>query len=297
MFLRWAIGVLTIGLMTAAVYRPHTLQGETGSSGFPPQRIVSLSLATDETLLALVSSERIAALTYLVDDPSFSNVVIEAKTVRQRVRDNAEGVIALKPDLVLLAAYTDAAVRELLREAGVLLLEIHLHDSLDRIQQNIMAIGQAVGEERRARQLVEKMARDLERLKARIAGFSRPRVLYYALGGFVAGSETSLGSMITYAGGQNLVAQLGIRRFKKISKEMLVALNPEVILVSGESGEEGLGELLMADPALQDVEAIRARRVHVISLPYVSTLSHHIIKGVEAIARVLHPEAFALVGG
>jgi iron complex transport system substrate-binding protein len=293
MFLRWALGILAIGLMTTTVYRPHILQGEAGSAVFPPRRIASLSLATDEILLALVPAERIAALTYLADDPRFSNVVVEARTVRHRVRANAEQVIALQPDLILLAAYTSAATKDLLYQAGVALFEFHLYDSLDGIQQNILAVGQAVGEEEHARDLVEEMDRQLETLKVRLAGVSRLRVLYYAAGGFTAGSGTTMDDLITRAGGRNLATEAGIQQFKKISLETLVALNPEAILVSGEPEQEGLRELLMADPALQGVQAIRAGRVHVIPLPYVSSLSHHIIKGVEIMAYVLHPEAFA----
>jgi iron complex transport system substrate-binding protein len=294
--LQWALGVLVAGLVTVTVYRPHVLRGEPVSLVFPPQRIVSLTLATDEILLALVPPERIAALSHLADDPRFSGAVVEAKVVRQRVRANAEQVIALRPDLVFVAAYTSATTKELLHEARVSLFEFQLYDSLDSVQQSILTVGRAVGEEERARDLVEGMESRLETLKVRVAGLSPPGVLYYAVGGFVAGSETSMDDMITHAGGRNLAVQAGIHQFKKISQEMLIALKPEVILVGGESRRKGLRELLMADPALQDVEAIRAGRVHVIPFPYVGTLSHHIVKGVEGIARALHPEAFAVTG-
>ena len=288
-------GALTV-LMALVVYHPHTLRGESSPLVFPPRRVVSLTLATDEILLALVSPERIAALTYLADDLRFSNVVAEGRAVRHRVRANAEQVIALRPDLILLAAYTDAAPKELLRQAGVSLFELRLYDSLDSIQQSILAVGQAIGEEERARSLVADMEQRLEAVRARVANAVRPRVLYYAAGGFTAGSGTTMDDMIASAGGQNLAAEAGIKGFKKISTETLVALNPETILVNEERGQEGLWGLLLADPTLQDVEAIRTRHVHVIPRPYLSTLSHHIVKGVEAIAQALHPEAFTTAG-
>ena len=40
-----------------------------GMAQAKPQRIVSLNLCTDQLLLQLVEPERIAALTYLSDDP------------------------------------------------------------------------------------------------------------------------------------------------------------------------------------------------------------------------------------
>lgn len=285
-------GVLIVVLMAGLVYRPHLLQGDLTPPVFPPQRIVSLNLVADEILLALTPPERIAALTYLADDPGFSNVVAESQHVPHKVRANAEQVIALRPDLVIVAAYTSATVKAPLYETGIPLLELQQFGSLAHVQQNILAIGQATGETGKARALVAEMARRLQELQQRVAGAQRTRVLYYAAGGFTAGSGTTMDEMITHAGGRNVATEAGIQRSKKISQETLVALNPAVILVSGEYGQEGLRELLLADPTLQDVEAIRNGRVHVISRPYASTVSHYVVKGVEAIAQALHPDAF-----
>jgi len=294
---RWTLGMLTTALVATIVYRPHTLSGEQAAPVFLPRRIVSLTLAADEILLALVPPTRIAALTYLADDGRYSNMVVEAQRILHKVRANAEQVLVLRPDLIVVAAYTSATTKTLLRETGISLLELSWYDSLAGVQQNILAMGLAVGEADRAQVLVAEMRRRLQELRQRVAGAPRPRVLYYAAGGFTAGNETTMDEMITAAGGRNLAAEAGIQRIKQISPETLVALNPAALLVSGEQGREGLRELLLADPTLQDIEAIRTSRVYVIPLPYVSTLSHHIVRGVEAIAQALHPEAFAVTRG
>jgi len=84
-----------------------------------PKRIVSLSIATDEMLMELVSVERIAALTYLADDSSISNIKEEAKLVQNKIRANAETVIALQPDLVLIADWHPVELVQVMREAGL----------------------------------------------------------------------------------------------------------------------------------------------------------------------------------
>ncbi|MGH7963824.1 MAG: ABC transporter substrate-binding protein, partial [Candidatus Binatia bacterium] len=286
---------LGAALVAALIYRPHSLPGETPAPVFPPRRIVSLNLVADEILLALVPPERIAALTFLADDPRYSNVVAQARSIPHKVQANAEQVIALQPDLIIMAVYVSASAKTLLRETGVPFLELQHYTSLAGVQQNILAVGQTIGESDRAQALVREMSQRLQKLQQQMAGAPRPRALYYAPGGFVAGSETSMDDIITHAGGHNVAAEAGIRYSKKISHETLIALNPAAILVSGEQGREGLRELLLADPTLQDVAAIRTRQVHVLPLAYVSTLSHHIMKCVEAIARVLHPEVFPAV--
>jgi iron complex transport system substrate-binding protein len=156
---RWIGGGLTGVLMVGLVYRPHLLQGAFAPPVFPPQRIVSLNLAADEVLLALTSHVRIVALTYLADDPTYSNVTAEACAIPHKVKANAEQVLALQPDLIIVSAHTNAAVKAILRTTGVSLLELQQFVSLADVEQNILSIGQATGEAAKAHTLVAMMER------------------------------------------------------------------------------------------------------------------------------------------
>ena len=68
----------------------------------PPQRIVSLSLAVDETLLPVLGPERFAAVTAFAQDPAISNVAVLASEVENAIvsSDDVEQIISLEPDLV-----------------------------------------------------------------------------------------------------------------------------------------------------------------------------------------------------
>lgn len=289
---RWIGRGLTGVLMVGLVYRPHLLRGDFVPPVFPPQRIVSLNLAADEVLLALTPPARIAALTYMADDPTYSNVTAEARAIPHKVKANAEQVLALQPDLIIVSAHTNAALKALLRTTGVSLLELQQFTSLADVEQNILSIGQATGAAAKAHAMVAMMEQRFQEVRQRTVGSPRPRVLYYAAGGFVLGKGTTMDEMIAYAGGQNVALEAGVQGGKKMSQEKLVAFNPAVILVSGESGQEGLRELLLADPTLQEVEAIRTSRVHAIPRAYTSTVSQYVVKCVEAIAQILHPDLF-----
>lgn len=312
----WGTGLLTLGLLVVWVYRPHVLRGETSPPAFPPQRIVSLTLAADEILLALIPAERILGLTYLADDPHYSNVVEAARQVRYKLRSSAEQVIALQPDLVIASAsaYTGVTARSLIRETGIPLLELPWHDSFGGVQKNILTIGRAVGAPQQARALVADMDRRLAAVQDRVAGSPRPRVLYYLPGGFSAGSGTTMDEMIGRAGGLNVVTAAGLQGIKQLSRESLISLNPAVILVGGtpdkENGDDpphvrkrspfsfqphhgSLRSLLLADPSLADTDAVQTGQVYVVPRSYIGSLSHAIVNGVEAIACLLHPHAFA----
>ena len=291
----WLAGVL---LLTAFVYREHVVHGQVSPPVFPPRRVVSMTLAGDEILLALIPTGRILGLTWLVDDPRYSHSVETARQVRHKVSANAEQVIALRPDLVVVSAsaYTGVTARGLLRASGIPLCEIARHESFAGVQRNVLAVGRSVGALPQARRLITTMDRRLRAVQERVARAPHPRTLYYFPGGFTAGHGTTLNEMISRAGGLNVAAEAGIHGVKQLSREALIQLNPAVILVGGEADQTGSGSLrpvLLADASLATIDAIQQRRVYVVSGPSVSSLSHHIVNGVERLARLLHPQAFA----
>ena len=51
----------------------------------PPQRIMSLSLCTDQLLLQLVSKDRITSVTYLSRSSEYSYLSTEAEAVARRI--------------------------------------------------------------------------------------------------------------------------------------------------------------------------------------------------------------------
>jgi iron complex transport system substrate-binding protein len=83
-----------------------------------PQRIVSMTLSTDEILLAICPATRIAGFSALALDPKFSNIVAEAQASGKPTVENAEQVLRLEPDLIFVASYTRAETVEQLQAAG-----------------------------------------------------------------------------------------------------------------------------------------------------------------------------------
>lgn len=104
-WLGWSVGALCTALVAGVANASRGAQGRTFSQEAPPRRIVSLNLAAG-VLLALVSPDRIAALTYLAADPSLSNMTQEAKSVGPRVTANTEQVVALEPRLIVVGRHT-----------------------------------------------------------------------------------------------------------------------------------------------------------------------------------------------
>lgn len=106
----------------------------TDDSGFvvriaqKPRRVVSLNLGTDEILIDLVPPGHIAALSPLAVDAGLSSIVGKAAVVPVKLIGlNVEAIVALRPDLVLMADSVSAEVCESLREMG---LAVHVSRSI-----------------------------------------------------------------------------------------------------------------------------------------------------------------------
>jgi iron complex transport system substrate-binding protein len=275
---------------------PKVLIDQTGRPVVLPQkptRIVSVTLATDEILLALVEPSRLIGVTYLAADERLSNMTQEAAAIPYKVQADPEQIISLQPDLVFVASFLRGEFIRLLQAAGLVLFQFQEYDSIAEIEQNIRLIGQVVGEEAKADALVATMQARLQALaeRLRLIG-NRPRVLYWGSHGYTAGRMTSMDELITYAGGENLAATYGIIGSVNLSAEQVLAMNPQVI-VSGtldHGAQPGLPLALM-HPALQGTDALQHGRVYTIPSRYLVTSSQCIVDGVEAFARVLHGTA------
>jgi cobalamin transport system substrate-binding protein len=255
-----------------------------------PTRIVSVTLATDEILLALVGPPRLLGITYLADDERVSNMTQEAAAIPHKVRADPEQIISLQPDLVFVASFLRGEFIRLLQAAGLVLFQFQEYASIAEIQQNIRLIGEVVGEEAKAEALIAAMQARLQALAEQLRPLgTRPRVLYWGSHGYTAGRMTSMDDLITYAGGENLAATYGMIGSANLSAEQVLAMDPQVI-VSGsldQGAQRGLPAALM-HPALQATDAVQHGRVYTIPSRYLVTISQFIVDGVEAFARVLH---------
>src|SRR5690349_18355271 len=67
----------------------------------PPQRVVSFNICADQLVVALADPAQIAGLSPYAVDPTLSAVAEEARAFR-RIEWQAESIVPLNPDLVLI---------------------------------------------------------------------------------------------------------------------------------------------------------------------------------------------------
>lgn len=290
----------TIGAVEAQESFPRTVVDDYGGKIYlpePPGRIASVTLASDEVLLEILPPERLIACTYFARDPGISGCAEQAAKVQKTVNGDVEEIIGLQPDLVIVAGFTPTSNVTLLRGAGLNVFRFGHYDTLEDIRKNIVRLGYMVGAEQRAAELVKRMDQQLASISDNVKTQVRPRVLYYTPDGYTAGLGTVFDDLLEYAGGVNATADAGITGYDKISTEIAISLNPDVVVFAGTFASAD-GEMqdpldfLEGQQAWQQTPAVRNRRVYVLSAKSITTISHHVVDGARQLAKLLHPDCF-----
>jgi len=294
------------GTTTATGTWPRTISDDMGASlriAARPQRIVSVTLPTDEILLSLVSHSRLAAVTGFAEDPGVSNVTSQVIDVPLKlVQLNVEVVVSLRPDLVFVADWTDAASVKALRTAGLAVYQFKSPTTVKSIEDGIARVGAAVGEEAGAKRLIQWMDTRLAAVAAKVATVpadKRLTVMDYSTYGTSMGAGSSWDEIIRLAGVKNAVADLKADPYGSVplSKETLLTLDPDILMVPSwvygdPKGSDAFYTSIVADPALKGLKAVKQGRVHRMPENMKTATSQYIVFAIEDLARYAYPDLF-----
>ena len=220
----------------------------------PPQRIVSLLPSLTESVCELGQCAR------LVGVDRYSNYPDSVKKLPQvggGLDPNIEAVVALKPDLVLLASSSRAGLRLESLGLRVLVLEPKTHADVQRV---LLKLGQVLG-------VADAQAiwRNID-AATKAAAQSLPKGLaatrvYFEVnpGPYGAGEQSFIGETLTRLGVKNIIpAALG--PFPKLNPEYVVRANPDLIMIGQRSADS-----MAQRPGWQTMRALREQRLCVFS--------------------------------
>jgi iron complex transport system substrate-binding protein len=213
-------------------------------------RVVSFNICADQLVVALADPAQIAGLSPYAADPAFS-VVAEAARAYPRLAFQAEALVALAPDLVLVGPVDRPATRRMLTAAGLRVHETGLVTDLAAARVQIREVAALLGRAERGETLVAA----LDAAQRRLAALHPParRVLVLERGGYAAGPQSLAGALVAAAGWRIADgAPAGLGGF--ISLERVIALGPDLlVLVDPPSQAADQGALLLTHPALRNL--------------------------------------------
>lgn len=258
------------------------------------ERIVTLGGSITETIYALGGEDQLVAR----DASSiFPAAVHQLPDVGYFRTIGAEGVLALKPTLILAAFGTGPENQvELLKNSGVRFVHLESSPSADSTFAMIAGVGQAIGREREAAALVEKLRgqfAEAARLAARSSRRPTAVVLMGAGGGaFQAAFDATAGSaVVELAGGHNPFT--GLKGYKAVSSEELVAADPDFIFIGVRDGTvdgAGFGSPNSPPAWLLATRAAQNGRLHTFDMTYYLVFGPRSGDAVLSLAKALHAE-------
>ena len=266
-----------------------------------PKRIVSYSISTDEILMALVEPERIAALSRLVDDPGISSIVKEAKQIPNRVQgQSVEGVLAFKPDLVIIPDFHPSEMLQSARELGLKVYIYKTPSNVEGVKRSIRQLAALTGEKEKGEEVIAKMDAKINKVQQRIATIpkdKRKRVIQLRSEGAFYAPDNSFGDVCRYAGVSDATLELHYPSAMEITQEKIVELNPDIIFVpdwdyDGKHEIFGEQQKIMNNPSYQGMKAVQEGKVYRISGALVLTVSQYIADAIEEVAGMSYPELF-----
>jgi iron complex transport system substrate-binding protein len=251
---RWARGLFaSLALLLATGAHAVVVTDERGVAvelARPPQRIVSLLPSLSESVCVLGACER------LVGVDRYSNWPDAVRALPQLgggLDPNVEAVVALKPDLVLLAKSSRVIQRLEALGLKVLVLEPKSHGDVQRV---LDTIGLAIGTRDAPRVWHGIDASVTAQALALPAALRNRRVYFEVNSAPYAASESSfIGETLARLGVRNIVpGELG--PFPKLNPEFVVRADPDLIMIGERSGQ-GLSQR----PGWSAMRAVREGRI------------------------------------
>jgi iron complex transport system substrate-binding protein len=253
-----------------------------------PARIVSLAPSITETLFALGAGARVVAVSDYCDYPP---EVTRLPRVGSFNAPNVEAVLAARPDVVIGAPSPGNHENVLtMRRLGIR-VEIVDPERLADLPAVTRTIAAVAGVPEAGERLVATMAREMDAVRAKVAGAPKPRVMMLVGQDplIAVGPESFLGEMLVEAGAVNL-APKG-EAWPRLNLEVVIAADPEVIVDCSMGTEAGTATLAYWT-RFPSITAVQTKRVYPFRSFEALRPGPRLAVALEELARVLHPDRF-----
>ena len=295
-------GCINSSEQQAGGYQVTDVEGTVVEFTHKPQRILTVSAGTDELMLGLVEPERMAAINESLADREHTNipwVCDRIPTVIPR-SPSVEQIAALRPDLVVVTPWMSRENIDAIRELNVPVLVCKSAATMEDIHDNIRLYAAAVGEAERGEKLIGMMEEKLAEIRTKVAAVPEEKkhksIALISIMVNYGGAGCTFDELCRYTDSINAKAAAGNRMGQEMTKEQLVAANPDYLFFpsyeDGATNEENYGRQYLEDPSLAQMTAVRERQIGHPWARYVYNLSQDIVYGIQETAWILYGDEF-----
>lgn len=257
-----------------------------------PERIVSVGGAVTETLYALGLGSKVLAADTTSMYPAEARALPKVGYLRQL---SAEGVLGMRPDLILLGEGAGpAAAVDQIKSADLDVVEVGTPWTPEGVATLIETVGTAAGDASAATDYAETVSAQFDEVAKAVPTTDQPSVLLVLNAGagplLGAGTNTAAEAVITMAGGR--LALPTLEGYKPLSLEPVLAADPDFILIPSHvvmalGGEDALAEI----DVISKTTAGREGRIIVADSLYLLGFGPRTPQAIADLANLFHPQA------
>ncbi|MFC7077196.1 PGF-CTERM-anchored ABC transporter substrate-binding protein [Haloarcula halophila] len=193
-----------------------------------PERVTTTNPSAAQTMWEIGGRDQVVGLTQYA---SYLDGADQRTNVSASFGVDVEKVVGTNPDLVI-APNASAGDVQALRDAGLTVYHLQAATDIDDIRQKTTTIGRLTGNCRGAEEANTWMDANVGAIQGLTADIEdRPRILYPLGSGFVAANNTFIDALFDIAGADNVAAR-DHTGYPQLSNEVLLQLDPEVIVVT-----------------------------------------------------------------
>ena len=267
--------------------------------GFPitiPEEIntiISIGPANTEILVALGFADAIIQTDmFSYDVPGISPDI----ATYDMLSPDLEHIVSLAPDIIFVSGFTRTEGEEPLAQvanAGISVIHIPSAESIADIRDDIRFIAAILDAEPEGEALISEMDAEISRIQEIAEGITERRRVYFEVSPapwmFTFGTGTFLHEMLEIAGAINVFAHY--EGWTGLGDEVLLELNPDVILTSTDFIDDPIGEI-KGRPGWSNLTAVQNGDVFFIDTNSSNRQSHNIVRALQEIATAVYPEKF-----
>jgi iron complex transport system substrate-binding protein len=260
----------------------------------PAQRVVSLAASNTEILFAVGAGKQV------VGRDEFSDYPVEAKDLPSVGGSmgvySLEAIAALKPDLVFAAEINTPEQVKSLEDLGLTVYYLKNPATLEEMYGNLEIAAALTGHSAEAAALIDSLKARVQAVDEKIMPLSYAPVVFYELDStdpakpFTAGPGSFVDLLIARAGGINVGAALE-GQWAQIGLEQLLVSNPKIILL-GDAMWGTTPESVAMRPGWDSLQAVQDKSIFPFDDNLVSRPGPRLVDGLEALAKILHPDLF-----
>jgi len=218
----------------------------------PAQRIISLLPSLTETVCALGACNRLVGVDRYSNWPQS---IAQLPRMGGGIDPNIESIVALKPDLVLMAGSARGVER--LKSLGLAVLTLEPKNYAD-VQMTLGVVAKALGVPSKDSDRVwREINSQVEEISKSVPQYAKAQRVYFEASPvpFGAGESSFIGETLQRLGAKNILpAAMGL--FPQVSPEFVVRAQPDIIMV----GDSNLSDM-QARPGWTNLIAMRTGRV------------------------------------